>query len=342
MPLLLDQHDACLAEERVMPKLSSKAILVLLAGLLAYGSSACERDAVPSANQPSLNSASIVKPVTAGAVEVQAAQPSPATADKTDKTGSFQLGLERAASAYRISQAAESSDDWRLVAARWQQAINLMKAVPAASSNHAQAQRKLAEYQQNLLRAQQQASRSTEPDSNGVVVVSPSLPASASPSTLRRAPLAAAPRSAPAQPIAQTAENTARDVSSSSNRIFYAPIVRREGNTPVIRVMFNKTQAFDMIVDTGASGTLITRQMAKALNVTPVAQTNVDTASQRAVTFPLGYINSIEVGGATATNLLVAVAGPDLEIGLLGHDFFGRYDVTIRQNEVEFQERSSS
>jgi predicted aspartyl protease len=94
-----------------------------------------------------------------------------------------------------------------------------------------------------------------------------------------------------------------------------------------------------MIVDTGASGTVITRQMATSLNVVPVAEAAVDTASERAVVFPLGYVNTIQVGGVIANHVLVGVAGPELGVGLLGHDFFGSYDITIREDQVEFRER---
>lgn len=248
------------------------------------------------------------------------------------KSDPYQLAVQRASSAYTIGKSAQSKDDWRLVAKRWQQAIDLMKTVPVSNPHHAQVKQKLGQYQRNLTFAQQQANRSTaaaNPD--GVVVLPKELfppqpvpvPVVAPPA----APIAAAPQTAqPAQPL--------------SKGVFYAPIVRREGNTPVIRVLFNNSQPYDMIVDTGASGTLITRQMATTLGVVPVAQTNVDTASQKGVTFPLGYVQSMEVGGAVTSQVLVAVAGPELDIGLLGHDFFGDFDVTIRENEVEFRERS--
>lgn len=109
----------------------------------------------------------------------------------------------------------------------------------------------------------------------------------------------------------------------------------------MVRVTFNGSQPFDMILDTGASGTLITRRMAAALGVVPVSQAIVDTASEQNVAFPLGYVQSIEVGGATAQNVLVAIAGPELDVGLLGHDFFGNYDLVIKADRVEFRERSS-
>jgi len=47
----------------------------------------------------------------------------------------------------------------------------------------------------------------------------------------------------------------------------------------------------------------------------------------------IGYINSIQVGGAFVKDVPVAIApSPELEIGLLGHDFFGNYDVTIKRD----------
>ena len=56
--------------------------------------------------------------------------------------------------------------------------------------------------------------------------------------------------------------------------------------------------------------------------------------------FSVGYVDSIEVGGAVIKNVPVAIApSPELEVGLLGHDFFGDYDVTIKRDLVEFRPR---
>ncbi|MHC5830812.1 MAG: retroviral-like aspartic protease family protein, partial [Nostoc sp.] len=46
--------------------------------------------------------------------------------------------------------------------------------------------------------------------------------------------------------------------------VFTAPIKRRIGGTPIVEVTFNGQQKFEMIVDTGASGTVITQEMADA------------------------------------------------------------------------------
>ena len=47
-------------------------------------------------------------------------------------------------------------------------------------------------------------------------------------------------------------------VTPVDTRVFRVPIKRRSGRTPVIDVTFNGGQSFEMIVDTGASKTLIT------------------------------------------------------------------------------------
>ncbi|MEW6494755.1 MAG: retropepsin-like aspartic protease [Cyanobacteriota bacterium] len=127
--------------------------------------------------------------------------------------------------------------------------------------------------------------------------------------------------------------------SQPLKRVFTAPIKRRQGGTPVIDVTFNGFQRFEMIVDTGASSTMITRSMASALGVLPVKTIKANTASAMGVEFPVGYVQSIAVDGAVTNKVLVMIAGADQDIGLLGHDFFGDYDVTLKQNVVEFRLR---
>ncbi|MEB3292434.1 MAG: retropepsin-like aspartic protease [Synechococcales bacterium] len=110
-------------------------------------------------------------------------------------------------------------------------------------------------------------------------------------------------------------------------------IKRRLASTPVIDVAFNG-QAYEMIFDTGASSTLITSRMANALKLRPTGYRNVIIADGSTVTFPVSSIQTVAVGGVTAKNLEVTVADK-ADIGLLGHDFFGKYDVKIRRTVVE-------
>ncbi len=198
---------------------------------------------------------------------------------------------------------------------QWADALALMKAVPASSPYTALARTKIAEYQQNMAYAKQQA-QSTGGDRGDVVAAVP----------------------APA-PDSGTVLDNVDTPPTSSPGVFQVPIKRRAGGTPVIDVTFNSTHQFEMIVDTGASGTVITQQMADALSVVPVGKAKANTASARAVEFTIAYVESIEVGGAVIKNVPVAIAGPELETGLLGHDFFSNYDVTIKRDVVEFRPR---
>ena len=126
---------------------------------------------------------------------------------------------------------------------------------------------------------------------------------------------------------------TPRDI-----KVFRVPIKRRSGRTPVIDVTFNSGQSFEMIVDTGASKTLITQSMANILNLTPSGIINAIIADGSQIELQTGKVHSISAGKVVAKDVEVAIA-PKAEIGLLGHDFFGNYDVKILQNIVEFHRR---
>lgn len=71
----------------------------------------------------------------------------------------FQDASDAATSATSISQSSVSRDDWNLVSSKWQEAIDLMKAIPANNENYAIAQQKIAEYSKSLSYAKQQATK---------------------------------------------------------------------------------------------------------------------------------------------------------------------------------------
>lgn len=119
---------------------------------------------------------------------------------------------------------------------------------------------------------------------------------------------------------------------------YQAKIIRREKGIPVVEVLVNN-RPFEMMVDTGASGIVITPTMAELAGVTVTGKAKADTPSQRDVEFDVGSVASIEVAGLVKKNLNVAIA-PSLDIGLLGQNFFGDYDVTLKQDVIEFQARS--
>lgn len=324
-----------------MSTLHRSPLIAFLSGFLVVVSACSDRplisrlksDAqVVPASQPQVSQAQ-----TAATPPAKSPTLSPGRATQPD---AYDLGLARASSALNISQSAQSKDDWHLVAERWQQAIQLMSSLPKSHRNYAKAALKLIDYRRSLALAQQQGDRPTTHLGNpSRVVVRTSEPSR--PSLIPRAIASSkAPKAAIAVPPSRgvgVTEGTIRPAASTTS--FLAPIVRRAGNTPVIAVTFNGSQTYEMIVDTGASGTLITAEMATSLGIRPVGETIVDTASAQGVSFSLGYVDSIEVGGAVAQNVLVAMGSSELTLGLLGHDFFGNYDIIIRQNEVEFRER---
>lgn len=132
--------------------------------------------------------------------------------------------------------------------------------------------------------------------------------------------------------------STGQRLQSANARVIRAPIKRRSGMTPIIEVTFNGSRRFEMIVDTGASGTLITRAMADALQVNPTGKVKAQIADGSTVEFQTGRVQSIAVQGAAISNVEVAIADR-MSVGLLGHDFFGNYDVKILANTVEFHRR---
>jgi len=253
----------------------------------------------------------------------------------------LEMALDKAAGAKSISQSAVSVDDWKLVVSQWQDAnclqqrfaIALMKQVRRNSGNFAFAQRQIVEYRRQVALARRKgypknlASSVTQrqsvvidvPQRTGNGIISPRPADKALKPSLSKPSLSPPP------------------IIPRRHEVFIAPIKRRLGGTPIIEVTFNGTQRFEMIVDTGASGTVITQKIAAALGVVTVGKAKANTASAKAVEFPIGYLDSMEAGGMTVNKVPVAIAGTELETGLLGHDFFGNYDVTIKRNVVEFR-----
>lgn len=281
---------------------TSSTVLFLLAGMLTIVGTGCSSNN-PADSQSNIDNTPLV------ALKNHPTTPKASVKPQKIEPNQFDVALDKAYGALTISQSAQSPEDWNLVVSQWNEAIALMKSIPASSPDKALAQKKLIQYQQNLKYAKQQANRplQTPPEIATIPQIPPTNPSVA---------IAAAP----------------------NQKVFQALIKSRTGGTPVVDVNFNGVRQFDMIVDTGASGTVITQQMASALGVVPVGKAKANTASDRNVEFEIGYIDSMEVGGAIIKHVPVAIApSADLEIGLLGQDFFSNYDVTIKRDVVEFR-----
>ena len=116
------------------------------------------------------------------------------------------------------------------------------------------------------------------------------------------------------------------------------PIKSRRSGIPVIDVKFNDEYTFEMMLDTGASGVVITQQMAKKLRVNQIETVWVSTPSSNYFKMPAGYVYSVGVGELTQKNTRV-ITSPSMDMGLLGQSFFGSYDMTIKSDVVEFRAR---
>lgn len=319
----------------------SRATLIFLSSALAVLCVACSEDKQNTATggneQPApIGDLASIQPAVEPTTPVATPEAQPLEPFESEPS-LFEMGLDKAVGAWSISQSAQSPDDWKLVASQYQDAIALMQKVRRQSPEFAIAQTKITEYQRQIKYAQQQAIprpvRVAEP--KRIVVVVPHT--------------AITPKyTSPLLPPVETKPLPPKPALPSSvvlipdEAVFTAPIKRRIGGTPIVEVTFNGQQQFEMIVDTGASGTVITQQMADALGIVPVGRAKANTASSRAVEFPVGYVNSMAIGGVIVNKVAVAIAGAELETGLLGHDFFGNYDVTIKRNVVEFRPQSRS
>jgi predicted aspartyl protease len=119
---------------------------------------------------------------------------------------------------------------------------------------------------------------------------------------------------------------------------FKVAIKRRARGIPIIDVTFNGKQTSEMLLDTGASSTLINEQLAIALKLKIIGTKRASIADGSVVELPIARLNSMEAGGRILKNVNVAIA-PGNAAGLLGHDFFDGYDITIKEDVVEFRRR---
>ena len=117
------------------------------------------------------------------------------------------------------------------------------------------------------------------------------------------------------------------------------PIKSRRHGIPVIEVKFNNRHTFEMMLDTGASQIVITKEMAKILKVKHEGTVWVSTPSSNRVAMSAGYVRSVEVSPQVSTSNFVVITAPTMDMGLLGQSFFNRYDLTIKRDVVEFRER---
>ncbi len=271
----------------------SRRVWIALFSTLTLLNSACSNSEADTVSSPTPTQAAspVSTPSASPSPKPQASNPQPSPSPKSD---TYAEAIDVATSAVTISQSAVSREDWKLVANRWQEAIQLLKAVPASSQHHATAQQKLSQYQNLLADAKQ---RSTPP---------------------------------PPKPTQ----------GDSSPQFFSIPIKGKVRGIPIIEVTFNGQREFEMLFDTGATNTLITQTIASSLNLKPVGFSQMSVADGAVVQMPVAILDSIEVDGRLKRDIEVAIAPPSMPVGLLGHDFFDGYDITIKDTVIEFRKRS--
>jgi predicted aspartyl protease len=224
---------------------------------------------------------------------------------KQDDAEIYQQALSKAAAANAIRQSALSKDDWLLIADSMQSSVDLLKSISPQSSQSVLAAKILPEYQQKLAAARAKSTNFV-------------------------------PKAPPRIESVSTANSTPIDVNNSKS--FSIPIVQKLGGIPVIDVTFNGGQTFRMLLDTGASRTLINRSMSNELQLKIIGKSQAQTANGVGQ-FGIGAIDSIKFGAGEMRNVMVAIGGDDLSYGLLGHDVYDGYDITIKENAIEFKQR---
>ena len=132
--------------------------------------------------------------------------------------------------------------------------------------------------------------------------------------------------------------NPIPQIHQKQTRVYTIPIKSRRSGIPVIDVKFNDRYVFEMMLDTGASEIVITKQMAKTLDVNYTHNVWVSTPSSNHVKMPSGYLYSVGVANLSQKNPLF-ITSPSMDMGLLGQSFFSRYDMTIKSDVIEFRER---
>lgn len=250
--------------------------------------------------------------------------------------GLYQSALDKGYGAARLTQSARVPSDWEFVASRWQEAIALLEQVPAGHPRHGEARQKLEEYGQNRRYAIARSRRPPmPPPAQQPLALRPASPPNASnsdPAVTGEPAIAPAPDGTPRNEPAPSTTPT-----DASTLLAVAPIINRMGGIPVIGVELNGRE-FAMAIDTGASLTVLTPAMAAALQLQPTGSVRVNTPSDTAVELPISQVQRLRVGNLIASDLQVAVSS-SMTIGLLGQNFFGNYDVTLRGDRVEFHRR---
>jgi clan AA aspartic protease (TIGR02281 family) len=227
-------------------------------------------------------------------------QPTPPPVVPQDRGEVYQQALNKADAASAIGQSAISKDDWLLVSHNLQESVHMLKSIEPNTAQYILAVKVLPKYEQQLASARQKAVNFINKSAQNTAI---------------------------AQPVAALPQR----------ENFSLPIQEKLGGVPVIEVTMNN-QKVSMLLDTGASHTLITKSVAKRLKIEITGISQAETANGTA-TFDVGTIDQVKFGSGQVEDLRVSIGQDDLPYGLLGHDVYDGYDITIKENSIEFRKR---
>ena len=107
--------------------------------------------------------------------------------------------------------------------------------------------------------------------------------------------------------------------------------IHMNGSAAFVTVTLNHTVQAFMLLDTGASYTVVSRQLAGSLSLNETSRATLSTANGL-INVALARLGSIKVGAAEALNLTVAIHDMSSNSklgGLLGLDFLSRFHTSI-------------
>jgi clan AA aspartic protease (TIGR02281 family) len=212
----------------------------------------------------------------------------------------YQQAIARADAAKAIGQSALSKDDWFLVVNNLQDSVQMLKSIAPNSAEYSLAAKILPKYERELVTAKQKAV---------------GFHSKSAPKVVNAPQISTLPQS----------------------NVFSILIAQKLGGIPVIEVNLNSEKVL-MLLDTGASRTLITKSIAQRLQLQTTGLATAKTANGTA-TFSTATIDKIKFGDGETNDVMVAVGQNDLPYGLLGHDVYDGYDITIKENSIEFRKR---
>jgi predicted aspartyl protease len=284
-----------------------KHLIIKLSGLsigLVLLCTACDRQNLTNKDTANVVSEPVV--TTAGSPQIEQSVSDQKNSNPSQNDGEiYQEALTKAEAAHAIAQSATSKDDWLLVANNLQTSIEMLKSISEGSVQYIQAVKVLPKYEQQFTIAKQK---------------SVNFVAKSSPKIFKVV------HQQPATPPPQNAD------------LFSLPIKKKLGGIPVVAVTFNNDRQFLMLLDTGASRTLITKSMSEQMQLKSVGTAKAKTANGMG-SFSLAKIDRVKFGEGIVNNLLVAIGDNTLNYGLLGHDVYDGYDMTIKEHAIEFRKR---